>query len=142
MWTVLTVHSYYLTLTVPQLCRYLFRASLSSVRWKIDSLRECWVLGSIVSQPLGLAVSCGTSCRMASVALERLGTPREAQLPPVPRMHMLGPRALPQPDFPPSSDFLHPVGHSYTSPADEDARVPLTRLPECTMAPWVGLAPP
>lgn len=57
--------------SVQQLCCYLFWAFLSSVRWKINSLHECWVLGSIVSQLLGLAVSCGTSCRMTGLAHER-----------------------------------------------------------------------
>lgn len=36
-----------------------------------QSLHEYWVLGSIVSQLRGLAVSCGTSCHMTCVARER-----------------------------------------------------------------------
>lgn len=109
----------------------------------MDSSHEHCVLGSIVSQPLGLAVSCGTSCHVASVTLERLEYhmkysclqyPGYTCCDPEP-FHNLTSQHLARSDFP------HSVGHSSPRPQMKM----LTKLPKNTMARqpfgwlWVGL---
>jgi hypothetical protein len=102
----------------------------------MNSSHEHWVLGSIVSQPLGLAVSCGTSCHEASVTLERLGYHMKHSCLQCPGCTCCDPEPFHNPTSQrlAPSDFLHSVDHSYSSPTDEDAHVPLTKLPENAMA--------